>query len=382
MRKEIFLTLVVVMASCATAVLGHDPGEGCTAINDDLARQVCYDRALGHSPTTNVADPAPTEHWTVKSKKSMSNLNFWAGNKYSDVSFETVAEGSLQCSDDKPTLTVSCHTPHSGSGGFSKVVITHGCDVPVFKGSRKVEVELQVDDDPTIRTRLSTKSDGAFGWSDDTAKSTIRNLFLDHDNLLVRFSSSPESPQVAHFNIAGLRDVMIDALKTIEPICNWDYLNITPTVHWGVESTTSEFTDQTDVYISTKAEEALPCGDYVPELWIRCLEGDTDMFIAHGCYTPGDPETDQIEVDLRVDEEPAFRERLNPSTNGNAFGWWGYNAAISTIYDMFLDHDTLRLRFSPSPESPQIVRFNISDLRYVMKTTSPSCDWGNLVRRE
>lgn len=83
-----FISLVGAVAACVTAVFGQDSAGACTAINEDLARLACYDRALGRSPTP---DPTPATHWRVRSTKS----DF---TDQTDVYISTVAEGPLQCS--------------------------------------------------------------------------------------------------------------------------------------------------------------------------------------------------------------------------------------------------------------------------------------------
>lgn len=153
----------------------------------------------------------------------------------------------------------------------------------------------------------------------------------------------------------------------------------TPATHWRVQSTKSDFTDQTDVYISTVAEGPLQCSyRNTPSLYVRCLEGETNVFISHGCYAPPDRDSGRIEVQLRTDDEPTSTKRLYTTTDDKGFGWWDYNGAMGTIRNALLDHNTLVVRFSPYREAPQIARFNISGLREVMKATEPSCVWGDL----
>lgn len=96
-----------------------------------------------------------------------------------------------------------------------------------------------------------------------------------------------------------------------------------PTDHWRVKSTKSDFTDQTDVYISTMAEGPLQCSHRDrPVLYVRCLEGKTNVFIAHGCYAPPDRDTERINVEIRIDDEPTITERLYTTTDDKGFGWW------------------------------------------------------------
>lgn len=157
----------------------------------------------------------------------------------------------------------------------------------------------------------------------------------------------------------------------------------TPETHWRVRSTKSDFTDQTDVYISTLAEGPLKCSYRdTPSLYVRCLEGETNVFISHGCYAPPDRHTGKIEVQLRVDDKPTTTRRLYTTQDDKGFGWWDYASSMNTIRVLLLDHNTLVVRFSPYREAPQIARFNISGLREVMKTTAPSCVWGDLERQE
>jgi len=155
-----------------------------------------------------------------------------------------------------------------------------------------------------------------------------------------------------------------------------------PVSHWNIRSTKSDFTDQTDVYISTQAEKPLQCSyRHTPVLYVRCLEGKTNVFISHGCYAPPDRDTKLIDVQLRLDDEPTIKESLYTTTDDKGFGWWEFNSAMGAVRNRLLDHDTLVIRFSPYREAPQIARFKISGLREAMATTEPSCVWGDLEKQ-
>ncbi|WP_209833800.1 type VI secretion system-associated protein TagO [Ruegeria sp. HKCCE3926] len=150
----------------------------------------------------------------------------------------------------------------------------------------------------------------------------------------------------------------------------------TPSSNWKVRSTKSDFTDQTDVYVSTLAENPLQCSyRNTPTLFVRCLEGQTNVFVSHGCYAPPDRKTEQIDVQIRIDGEDTYTRQLYTSTDDKAFGWWDVSSSRSAIHTL-LDHDSIVFRFLPYRDPPQIVRFDISDLRDVLQSTESSCSWG------
>lgn len=203
MRKKFFISLVGAVAACATAVFGQDSAGACTAINEDLARLACYDRALGRSPTP---DPTPATHWRVRSTKS----DF---TDQTDVYISTVAEGPLQCSyRNTPSLFVRCLE------GKTNVFVSHGCYAPPDRVSKRIDVQIRVDDEGTFTRQLYTSTDDkAFGWWDGNgSRSAIRTL-LDHDTIVFRFAPYRDPPQIVRFNISDLREV----LNSTDPSCSW-----------------------------------------------------------------------------------------------------------------------------------------------------------------
>ena len=208
MKKNFLISLVGVVTTCGTVAFGQETADACTAIDEDLARLACYDRALGRSPTP---DPTPATNWQVDSTKS----DF---TDQTDVYITTSAEDPLQCSHRaKPLLSVRCLE------GKTNVFIYHNCFAPADRDTGRIKVDLRIDDEPTSKKRLYPSTDDkGFGWWDyKDAMSTIRNTLLDHDTLVVRFSPYREGPQIARFNISGLREVM----KTTEPSCDWGKLS-------------------------------------------------------------------------------------------------------------------------------------------------------------
>ncbi|WP_224826267.1 type VI secretion system-associated protein TagO [Cognatishimia sp. MH4019] len=157
-----------------------------------------------------------------------------------------------------------------------------------------------------------------------------------------------------------------------------------PSQNWTIESTKSDFTDQTDVYVSTAAITPITCGrSEPPRLFVRCLEGETTAFFSHGCYAPAtNRDTGTLAIDLRRDMEKSSQQISRVSTDAKAFGWWETGKARAFVRNNLLDHDTIVVRFEPYRTVPQIMRFDISGLRKAISTTKSSCNWSEMFQAD
>lgn len=145
---------------------------------------------------------------------------------------------------------------------------------------------------------------------------------------------------------------------------------------WEVTIETSEFEDTTDVYLASKSEEPVSCnrfgGDVEAQLLIRCSENTTSVFLVTNCHLT-DIQSYGI-VDIRLDDEPAFKERMSASTDNTALGQWSGGSSIPLI-KRIIGKDTMLVRFTPYSQSSVTARFKVAGLEESIAPLRESCGW-------
>ncbi len=150
--------------------------------------------------------------------------------------------------------------------------------------------------------------------------------------------------------------------------------------NWFIESQVSPFTDQTTTTIGTLHAEVLECGrGFRPGLLVRCLEGETNTYIVHGCDAPAPQNYDTLLVDVRWGSEDVESWEFQPSTSNDAFGLWDTSNAEISISEYLLQYDQLAVRFLPDQESRQTMIFNLTGLRAAMEGHGEECGWPELL---
>jgi type VI secretion system protein VasI len=150
-----------------------------------------------------------------------------------------------------------------------------------------------------------------------------------------------------------------------------------PARDWRTWSSQSPIDDSTNVFLNREAENRISrrLGDPVrPDLLLRCKENKTEAYITlkvrpdreYGRYG-----SSYANVTLRFDDEPAFREKMSLSTDGEAIF---FPRPISYIKRM-ANHDQLLLQFTPSSSSPQIVTFDLTGLSAKLPALRGACHW-------
>lgn len=145
---------------------------------------------------------------------------------------------------------------------------------------------------------------------------------------------------------------------------------------WEFSSDTSALDDSTNVYLSTPSLE--PVADrygqtVYPQLWVRCLENTTSVFINFGGLHMTDHQSYGM-VSYRVDDRTASKIPMDASTNNMALGLWRGGNAIKFIKTI-MDGDQLFVRATPYSSSPVEVEFAVAGLDEKIGPLREACHW-------
>jgi type VI secretion system protein VasI len=147
---------------------------------------------------------------------------------------------------------------------------------------------------------------------------------------------------------------------------------------WDVRTETSAFDDTTSVYMSVESEEVLTCGRGLSAprnatLMLRCSENTTAMYLSTDCHLASG-HGGYGNIDLRIDDSPAFELAFEASTNNSALGLWNGGRSIGPIKRL-IGADQLLMRFTPYAENAQTVTFPISGLEEAIAPLREACNW-------
>lgn len=160
--------------------------------------------------------------------------------------------------------------------------------------------------------------------------------------------------------------------KTTTPLATDD------TGKWNVNVKTSKFEDTTDVYLSLKSNDNVACRSYSTpapvQLWIRCLENTTSLFIATDNCHLASRVSGYGDVDMRTDGDKTRTVSMDASTDSRALGIWSGNRAIPAAIRLF-EKEVLLVRFTPYNQSPVTAEFDISGLKNAIKPLREACGW-------
>jgi type VI secretion system protein VasI len=147
---------------------------------------------------------------------------------------------------------------------------------------------------------------------------------------------------------------------------------------WSVAIDKSPFDDSSKVILEVQSEEPLTCGfglngPQPARLILRCIENTTSMIIATNCHMASG-HGGYGNVDLRVDNQPAFELSFSASSNHEALGLWNGSSSIRQIQKLF-GGDTLLARFTPYGENSQTATFPISGIEDAIAPLREACHW-------
>lgn len=149
--------------------------------------------------------------------------------------------------------------------------------------------------------------------------------------------------------------------------------------NWVAGLEVSDFTDATVVTLQADSQEAVECGQFGSAqplvLFIRCQEDITALYIAGECHMASGFEG-YGQVDIRFDDDAAFKVSMEESTDNSSLGLWNGVKSIPFIKKM-IGHRRMRVRFTPFNESPTTASFQIFGLEDDIRLVQEACHWGS-----
>lgn len=163
-----------------------------------------------------------------------------------------------------------------------------------------------------------------------------------------------------------------DALATRSGLAP-EVKQLATTSKWRVSIDRSKFDDSQNVYLYVAADESVKISRYDtvhPDLWVRCLENRTAIFIQYDHFLG----SDDLWVEYRIDRANTGSNSWNISTNNTSVGIWSGRPAISFIRRLF-GKEKFLVRLTPYSESPVTVSFTVSGLRDEIGPLAKACHW-------
>lgn len=142
--------------------------------------------------------------------------------------------------------------------------------------------------------------------------------------------------------------------------------------HWNVSTRVSEIDDSTNVHLSRPSSRITRDtigGAVIPRLFITCRESSTSIYVFWDRFIS----TQNTNVLVRIDDEPARTHRWGISTGNDATGLWR-GSGISFIKSLF-GKDQLLVEVTPHGADAQRAVFDITDLELAIQPLRESCDW-------
>ena len=144
---------------------------------------------------------------------------------------------------------------------------------------------------------------------------------------------------------------------------------------WKVEAEVSPLDDSLNVYASRRARSSVtgwPGESYRPELWLRCKEGKTELYVVTG-LTPSvelhGHSTERATVTIRLDKEPAEEVLTTKSSDGRGV----YFSRPTQLASELAQHDELLFQFTPLNSSPQITTFDLTGFSAASEPVRLAC---------
>lgn len=150
-----------------------------------------------------------------------------------------------------------------------------------------------------------------------------------------------------------------------------------PDGDWSVRQEPSEFTDDTNVYLSLQSRDASVCGinrDDKVVLWIRCREDTTSLLFQTSCHMTSSSRSDYGDVHVSFDDGAARVVPMTKWRDDHSLGLWRGGDAIPLLRDM-LDAQTMTVRMKPFDEDLFTVTFDVAGLDAAIAPLRAACHW-------
>lgn len=202
------LGTIVMAALVAFSVSDADAEtlKDCAALDNDLDRLACYDRASGRTPEVT-SEPSAGE-WEVHVERSKLTDE---QNVYLHVESDEIIDCGWS-RGGRVTLWVRCVE------NTTALIFSTGCHMASGSYTSLGDVTYRVDDEKARTVSMSESNNNrSLGlWSGGRSIPVIKQLF-GHSKLLARMTPFNENAFTATFNIAGLED----AIEPLRKACHW-----------------------------------------------------------------------------------------------------------------------------------------------------------------
>ncbi len=151
-----------------------------------------------------------------------------------------------------------------------------------------------------------------------------------------------------------------------------------PKSKWKVDSRTSAMADTTDIFMTIESNENVLCQSFESTpgrifLMARCMENTTAVMIGGNCHLASGFQG-YGDVEYRLDDTKVKTKGFDVSTDNQALGLWSGGQAIPFLEAM-MEHDVLRMRFTPFGMSRVEVSFDIAGMDEDIKPLREACGW-------
>lgn len=146
---------------------------------------------------------------------------------------------------------------------------------------------------------------------------------------------------------------------------------------WRVREEQSKIDDSMNVYLSKVSNESIKDwlnSEVRPSLWVRCREGNTEVFINFDMQLQTDYSYERgstAEVTLRYDKTPAKKSRFALSTDQKAIF---FREHIPTVKRL-LQSQVLVVQFAPFQKGFETITFDLAGLDKEISKVQTACEW-------
>lgn len=179
----------------------------CPAIENDLDRLACYDKAIGRTPT--VTAESAKGSWSVQTKRSEFEDT-------TDVYMSVQSKAPVACnmfgSHQPASLYLRCQE------NTTAIYIATNCHLASgFQGYGEVDVRVDDKKATSMSMDVSTDNEALGFWRGGQAIPFIQRQLLGGGTLRVRFTPFNASPVSAEFDLTGIDE----AIAPLREQCGW-----------------------------------------------------------------------------------------------------------------------------------------------------------------
>jgi hypothetical protein len=145
-----------------------------------------------------------------------------------------------------------------------------------------------------------------------------------------------------------------------------------PPIKWFYSINTSRLDDTPGAIARLEAEDEITGWlnqKHTPELFVRCKEGEIDVYINVGMAATVEYGYGSHTVRLRLDDARPFRERWSQSTDNEAL----FAPRAASLARKIAAARTLLFEFTPFNASPQTVEFDVQGLDKFLPGIEAAC---------